>query len=118
MGRDERREALVLQMMLVWRRGGVRGTHVRVHLFPLGGVTARRGDGCVYVHENLSYRVLDLASLAARRHRVRCAKVQRLLNSLRNCLFAFGGAFECGRRGSSFVLKGFGSLRGSRILSA
>ena len=90
---------------------------MRVRLFPLGGVTARRGDGRVYVHENLSYRVLDLAPLAARRHRVRCAKVQRLLDNLRNCLLPSAGRelwyslFERGRSCSSFGLKGFGSLK-------
>jgi hypothetical protein len=45
-------------MMLVWRRVGGGGTHVRVRLLPLGGVAAHHGDGRGYVHANILYRVL------------------------------------------------------------
>jgi hypothetical protein len=94
---------------------------MRVRL-PLGGVAAHRGNGGGYVHANLSYRVLGLAP--ARRHRVRCFGVQRLLDGLRNCF--------CLRRGVNFgtrylnavggahrlCWRDLGARRGSRISSS
>jgi hypothetical protein len=55
-GRDARREALVLPLILVWGIvGGGGGTHVRVHL-----VATCRGDGCGYARAYLPYRVVGL----------------------------------------------------------
>jgi hypothetical protein len=90
-GRDEGREALGLQRMLVWgrvegREGRKRGS-VSFHLAASKPIVATGAD--IYVRAYLPYRVVGLAPT-----RRRCVRfVQRQLDSLRVCLRRRGRDF-------------------------